>query len=380
MRKKLWIAGFLIIVITLLCLSAYLTADIDPYFHYHAPKTDTYYYTLSEERCQNYGILEHFEYEGMITGTSMTQNFKASEAEEIWGVSFVKTSSSGATFNEVNGYLNCAAENNPNLKYVIRSVDMNKFFDDKDMLRTDLGSYPTYLYDDSILNDVSYVFNRNLLFSQVLPMVTAASKPDAEVGITSFDDYERWQDKYKYGRKKVLPKGLPDAASAKSIALSPEEADSVLASIQQNMTALARQYPDITFYYFMTPYSAAWWYSLLLEGTLDRQIDAERIVIEELLTCPNIKLFSINCLLDITTDLNNYKDERHYGGWINTLLLHYMHDGKYQLTADNYLNYLEEERQYYTSFDYSQLTEQKDYKNDLRAAKLIEKRIAAGTL
>ena len=380
MRKKLWIAGFLIIVITLLCLSAYLTADIDPYFHYHAPKTDTYYYTLSEERCQNYGILEHFEYEGMITGTSMTQNFKASEAEEIWGVPFVKTSSSGATFNEVNGYLNCAAENNPNLKYVIRSVDMNKFFDDKDMLRTDLGSYPTYLYDDSILNDVSYVFNRSLLFSQVLPMVTAASKPDAEVGITSFDDYERWQDKYKYGRKKVLPKGLPDAASAKSIALSPEEADSVLASIQQNMTALARQYPDITFYYFMTPYSAAWWYSLLLEGTLDRQIDAERIVIEELLTCPNIKLFSINCLLDITTDLNNYKDERHYGGWINTLLLHYMHDGKYQLTADNYLDYLEEERQYYTSFDYSQLTEQKDYKNDLRAAKLIEKRIAAGTL
>ena len=379
MRKKLWIAGYLIIVITLLCFAAYVTADIDPYFHYHAPKTDSYYYTLEEERCQNYGILEHFDYEGVITGTSMTQNFKTSEAEKIWGVPFVKVSSAGATFKEINGELNCAAENNPDLKYVIRSVDMNKFFDDKDMLRTDLGTYPTYLYDDCVLNDAPYVFNRSLLFKQIYPMVSASRDPDAKVGITSFDDYDRWQEIFKYGREKVLETGLSDASPAKSIALSPEEADSVLASIQQNMTALARQYPDITFYYFMTPYSAAWWHSLLLEGTLDKQIDAERIVIEELLTCANIKLFSINCLFDLTTDLNNYKDDRHYGGWINTLLLHYMHDGKYQLTTDNYLDYLEEERQFYKSFDYSQLMEQQDYEDDLYAAELIDERIAAET-
>lgn len=56
-------------------------------------------------------------------------------------------------------------------------------------------------------------------------------------------------------------------------------------------------------------------------------------------------------------------------------MLRYMHDEKYQLTPNNYLNYLEEERQFYKNYDYTLLTNQEDYLNDYYAAAFLNKEI-----
>ena len=104
---------------------------------------------------------------------------------------------------------------------------------------------------------------------------------------------------------------------------------------------------------------------------LDQNIEAERIAIEELLKYDNIRLFSFNNLTNITTDLNNYKDATHYGDWINSLILRYMYDGKGLLTAENYEAYLEEERQFWSTFDYTLMNGQEDYEDDSLAAQLL---------
>ena len=49
----------------------------DPYFHYHG-KIPGMKYRIYNERYINVGILENFEYDAIITGTSMNQNFKTS--------------------------------------------------------------------------------------------------------------------------------------------------------------------------------------------------------------------------------------------------------------------------------------------------------------
>lgn len=49
-------------------------------YHYHAPLEDfAYLLDRNNERYQNYGILSHFSYDTIITGTSLTENFKSSE-------------------------------------------------------------------------------------------------------------------------------------------------------------------------------------------------------------------------------------------------------------------------------------------------------------
>ena len=113
-----------------------------------------------------------------------------------------------------------------------------------------------------------------------------------------------------------------------------------------------------------------WWQQLVENGSVYRQIEAERLVIEEILKCPNIKLYSFNNIPDITTDLNNYRDSAHYGEWINSLILKWMHDEKYLLTEENYENYLVQELTFYTTYDYNNILSQEDYENDNWAAVL----------
>ena len=86
----------------LLLMLVGVTAFIDPFLHYHAPLSFLEY-PLKDERYQNNGIAKNYDYDAMITGTSMTQNFKASDFETLWGVKTVKTSYSGATYQKKKG-------------------------------------------------------------------------------------------------------------------------------------------------------------------------------------------------------------------------------------------------------------------------------------
>ncbi len=352
-RPKTWIIIWLIITASLLALTAAASYKVDPFFHYHAPDTENYYYPLNNERSQNDGIVKHFSYDGIITGSSMTGNFRTSEADEIFGKKFIKVPSSGGSFKEINDLLAVALSYNPDVRIIIRGLDYGKLLQDKDLMREDLGVYPDYLYDDDPLNDVKYVFNRDVVFSRVLPMMKENDADDFRGGVMPFDDYSSFAD--KYGKDAVLPEGYEVSEFPEQYAFDEDDREKLIGNVTQNVTDLADANPDVEFYYFFTPYSAAWWKVTLEQGVFDRQIDAEKTAIEEILKHPNIKLFSFNCLTDITTDLNNYQDISHYGPWVNTLMLRMMHDDECLLTYENYEEYLQSERGFYGSFDYRSL-------------------------
>ncbi len=207
-------------------------------------------------------------------------------------------------------------------------------------------------------------------------MIMASGAEGFQPGITSFDEYARWNmEETTFGIKTVCPDGVTVSESAKPLHLSETERETILDSVWQNITSLAEAYPDVTFYYFFTPYSVVWWGRLVNDGSIYKQIESEKLVIEEVLKHQNIKMYSFNTLTDITTDLNHYKDEYHYGPWINSLMIKYMKDGKCLLTDDNYQEYLNEELSFYISYDYSQLNAQADYEDDCYAEELLNQKI-----
>lgn len=358
--SKIWIILYIMFVLMALGTVGKWVVRIDPFFHYHKPLIDRYSYDLNNQRSQNDGISKHFDYDALITGTSMTENFKTSELDEIFGTHSIKVPYSGSTYKEINDNVANAIKHNGKLKYVFRGLDMGKFMDEKNAIRQDLGKYPTYLYDDNVFNDVNYVFNRNVIFDRVYSMTVENDEEDFSPGITSFDDYSNWMGSYKFGIEAVCPDGVSEVVKGEPIHLTNEERERVLGNTKQNITDVAEKNSQITFYYFFPPYSAVWWKELVTNGTIYKQIEAERIVIEELIKYDNIKLFSFNNLTEITTDINNYKDKLHYGEWVNSLMLKYMHEGKGQLTKDNYESYLNKELDFYLSFDYSTLNNQVD--------------------
>ncbi len=368
---KWWVLGYLILTLAGLVAIGSAVFDADPFFHFHSPDPSRYFYRLSNQRSQNNGILRHFAYDGIIAGTSMVENTRTSEAESLFGGSFVKVCSEGATFREISGSLSVALRSHPSLKKIIWGLDMDMLFDEPNRMRTDLGTYPTYLYDENPLNDVEYLLNRDILFSWVLPMKLEEKEEGFVPGMTSFDDYSSWmKDGYPFGRKAVFAYGTPNLPTeqASEILLTRAESERILANIRQNVTDLAKEYPQVTFYLFFTPYSALWWQAWSGNGELTKKVDAERIVIEEILTCENIRLFSFNCIFDLTTDLNNYKDMNHYGDWVNSMILRFMARGNCHLTTENYEDYLMKELDFYQAYDYAKLLSQTDDENDELAA------------
>lgn len=357
MNTKKWLQIYAIMQIALLMIVAATVIYIDPFFHYHKPLTSKFFYPIYNERSQNDGITRNFDYDAMITGTSMTENFYTTEVDDIFGVNSIKVPYSGASYKEINDGIERAISYNPKLKLVIRCLDMAKFLEDKVYVRTDLGTYPTYLYDRKIYNDVYYIFNRDILFEKCWNIIKDGKNGNR--GITSFDEYANWMLNMKFGEEAVLKGIVEFEKPEKESHLTEAEKEVLEGNIIQNVVTVAEKNPQIEFYYFLSPYSVAWWGETYQNGDIKKQIEMEKIVIEKCLNYENIHIFSYNNCTEITMCLDNYKDLTHYGEWINSKILQSMKNGLGELTKDNYMDYLEKEYLLYSNFDYNSLINEK---------------------
>ncbi|MCM1027880.1 MAG: hypothetical protein NC432_15760 [Roseburia sp.] len=144
----------------ILALVAAVTAWIDPFLHYHAPLAGLQY-PLKDERYQNDGIMRNFSYDAIITGTSMCQNFRVSEFDELWGTTAIKVCYSGGSYKEIDESVRRALEYQNDVRYVLRSLDSNRLNYPAD--QNEYEGYPTYLYDRNPFNDVNYLLNKEVV-------------------------------------------------------------------------------------------------------------------------------------------------------------------------------------------------------------------------
>lgn len=355
-KYRNWIISTLVLTLAVFILFASITIYIDPLFHYHAPLKN-YAYPINNERYQNDGITRNFEYDSIITGTSMTENFMKTEADEIFHANFIKIPYNGAFFNEINDRLERAYDNERNVKFIIRGIDYDMLAADKNATRD--FDYPTYLYNDNIFDDVNYVLNKSILLGQTWDVIRYSRGGENET--TSFDEYVNWHaPKSEFGRDAVLVTYTLNEKAEEQKILSDEERISILENIRQNVTDLADEHPETTFYYFFTPYSICYWDKKNNDGKLNAQLDTERVVIEEILKHPNIKLYSFFNNFELICNLDNYKDFLHYGEWVNSWILEWMWNDEYLLTSDNYMEYVETIQEFYNSYDYESLRSMED--------------------
>lgn len=347
----------LILLITCACgliVMAGMTIFADPYFHYHFPN-EKLSYTLNNERYQNDGIMRHWDYEAMIIGTSMTENFKTSEMDSLFSTSSIKVPFSGASYKEINDNINRAIKYNLDLKIVVRGLDYSMFWTSADYYRYDKSTYPEYLTNDNLLDDVEYLFNKELFINNVCPVLLTYSADGGT--ITSFDDAHNWHSYYTFNKEAVLATYTRAETVDSSVEVSAEELAEFKENIEQNLVQTVKDNPDVEFYYFMTPYSVCYWDELNQTGCIEKQLLGEQLIIEALLPYDNVHLFSFSDDFSLTTDLNNYKDIAHYGQHVNSYMLTCMKNGEHRLTEENYEEYLKNIENYYKNYDYDSIFE-----------------------
>ena len=335
------------------------TIIIDPFFHYHAPlKKISYRLDMYDERYLNNGIVKNFEYNAIITGTSMTENFKTSEMEELFGVKAVKVPFAGGYYKEIGDNVTVAMTYHPDVKVVIWGLDMNSLIIDKDAPFHGIADqgfqYPYYLTNKNPFDDVEYILNKTILLDKSLEMIKY-TKADGKT--TSFDEYVAWGG--ELGKNAVLADYVRPETRADEVILSKANITTIRENLEQNVVEIAKKYPDTDFYIFIPPYSIVYWDQLERNGLVKYYIDALQVEFEELLKCENIKLFAFSNNFELVCNLDNYRDKYHYSAEINSKILRWMATGEpdYLIIMENYRDYLQGIQTFYQEYEYDTIFE-----------------------
>lgn len=356
MKSRRWVIRVIGLYLIMLCLIAVTMVIVDPYFHFHAPIKDmSYTMEPGDDLYMNYGILKNFDYDMLIIGASTTNGFSTSMADELFHRQSARVTFQGEGFKGVNHGLQAAIDTHPDLKVVIRGLDSKFFMANENWMGHD--EYPEYLYDDSLWNDVYYIFNGDILCRKTIPAMIRTLKGEPA---KSFDFYIN-----QYGeagsREGVL--STFERSRPMEAAVDEQETKQILAdlenNLQKNVIDIIEANPDITFYLFFPPYSILWWdnYNQYGGGRLERRIQLEEYAIDKLLPYDNVRLFSFTSNHEWICDLDNYGDYEHYTSESCAQLMKWMRNGEYELTEENYEEYIDDITEFLQHYDYDAVFE-----------------------
>ena len=352
MKEKKWSVFFIGIYFLLLVLIGGIVYIVDPYFHYHKP-LEGMAYSVEKEAYVNDGISRNFDYNALITGTSMTLGFDTQEANELFDKEFVRLTFQGEGFRGIGESLVRAIEYNSELELVIRGVDTLWFTSADDKYTYE--EYPTYLYDDVIWNDVKYLYNKDVLVEDVIPQIMRTIK-----GVKPYE----FDDTTQGGRtdgKGVLAAYEREEKRTTGWTESEEQYffEMLERNLDNNVFSVIEDNADVTFYLFFPPYSIVFWDQLNQGGSnrIEQAVAMERVAIEKVFQYDNVRLFSFFNNFEMVCDLHNYRDMVHYTDDVCSQILACMKNGEYEVTKENYEEYLTEIREFYCNYDYESLFE-----------------------
>ena len=360
MSGKKWFYSCIILLVTSLVAIGGCVFWADPFFHYRKPR-EYFFYQLEEQRYQNDGITKNFDYDAIITGTSMTENFSASEFDSFFGTNSIKVPFSGATYREIEENLGVSYESGHSPKYVLRGLDYTLLVRDKDDLRLDMGEYPDYLTNKNPIDDVKYLLNRDAIITYTIPMIFKFIKGE-EGGHTSFDAYSYTASQATYSREMALLGRESFADPAKINEVTPKEEQMVKENINANVLSIAKEHPETTFLYFFPPYSMVYFGGLKQDGDLEKELAYKREAINMMLECDNIHIYSFTMETDITADLDRYRDQAHYDENVSSWIIEKIAEAEigdvassYRITKENVQEYCDIEKDLLMNYDYNSL-------------------------
>ena len=278
-----------------------LVVYVDPFFHYHKPLSG-FPYQVDNQLSQNPGMAKNMEYDSAILGSSMTVNFNTHWFEELMGLDTIKLSYSAAFPKDQANIMEIIFEHNPDVKKIFLGIDVITYTGAVDQTKYPI---PEYLYDENLLNDVSYVLNKDVLLNYVLRPIADPEPTDLATVYASW-----WTEEY-YSEEWVLhnytsPKQVEEVTAA----------DAYIPSVEENLTVNICPYIEANsqteFVIFFPPYSILYWNDVLKENHLEATIEEYRYIANRLNAYDNVEVYFFPDREDIILDLNHYADYSHY--------------------------------------------------------------------
>lgn len=358
MKNKKIVFTFIITSIILVPLFFTILFIYDPLRIFHKPwmhKT----YLQQNMRQQAAGIINHWEYDSVILGTSILECTSAKEASEKLGGKFINISLAGSYFFERAIVLDYLLEKKP-IKKIIYSLDNVGLVSTGKSDGTFKISSWAYLYDDNALNDFNAYINDKYLKC----LFSLSSKRKCFGRKTDFDRPNTWHDlpdqsvrfggidnwfkakeneQIKYAFQMIL-------TTIKNIKKGKIHLDKNLATnikkseeyIDKNLIQYVKKYPDVEFIFILPPYSRI---KFAIDAQYEKSIfkrykESVKYIVSKRNNLSNLSIYGWgnHAFVD---NIANYKDPQHYEYKINSWMLDAIKRNEGLLTSSNINEYLD---------------------------------------
>ncbi len=258
------------------------------------------------------GVARHYAYDAVVTGSSTSNNFTASDLERTLGWHAVNFSIAGSTIAKQHAVLQTALATGK-VRHVLWGLDPFAF-------RHDVGEdqFPFYLYAGSGWRRVKYLWNLDAIRHGMRTMTLPAAR---RMSLEQWTANNVWDHQYVYGRDLVLHAWAHrDALASQELLASPTAAGE---AVDRYMRSLILAYPETDFRIVMLPPTVLYQKLLLDERReeFDRGVAAGRAVVERTGLLPNARLYDFRDDPAITHDLDLFKDLVHFSGRVSVAIV-----------------------------------------------------------
>lgn len=327
-----FLKNFFVRSVILIIIIGALVVFLDPFFHYHKPWFGLKA-VLTDKEYQCIGTLRTFDYDSLIVGSSVAENYYNGWFNDGFDCNTIKAVRSyGATADLC--YLLDAAYEEHDLKYVFYSMDTSSLAAEPTPTY-ELTGCPMYLYDKNYFNDVEYLYNKGVIFEKIPYMI-------ANSIIGNYDE----NDSYNWAQWKEFHQDMALGLYLRKAEIAPmKEADYYQNVLKANISLVKTQvenHPETQFKIFFPAYSMLFWDNLYRTGDLEAYLYNMQQAIDILIVYDNVDMYYFQDVTEIITNLENYMDTLHFSPEINQYMAEQIiaESAAHKLTAENYMDKL----------------------------------------
>lgn len=295
-----------------------LVVVFDPFYHYHRPWFGLKA-VLNEKEYQVIGTLRNFDYDAVLAGSSVAENVNNRELNDAFGCTVVKAVRSYGGTADLCWFLS-EAHRAREVRQVFFNLDPSSLTGAPETTFAQTGC-PMYLYDRNPINDVKYLFNRDVLFKRIPYEIAQSRSAFYDEGKSYYwatdKDFSEDAVLYHYLRTPSVQEMQPEAMWASQCSANLEL-----------LTAEVEAHPETLYHFFIPPYSMLWWDQEIRIGERDAYLACELKAMETLTLYRNVELYYWQAEEQIITELDNYMDTIHFTPQINSWMIREMAAGR----------------------------------------------------
>ena len=321
MKKTHFLNKLIISILIIAFFAAGIVFFFDPFFHYHKP-IKPLKAVLNQAEYQVIGTLRTFDYDSLIAGSSMAENYNNAWFDEAFDCTAIKAVKPGANTSDLV-YLLEAAYEEKEIKNIFYTLDISALTTTVQQHYVNEGM-PLYLYNKNPLDDVKYLLNKHVLLEDIPYMVANSFLGDYDEG-----DSFNWAQYKEFGTLHYTP--TAEKKSDKTLKDYAEYVDFNLNKLEN----LVKTHPETKYIFMIPPYSSLWWYEAYMCGDMELNFYALDQAFIRLLSYENVEIHYFQTMENIVSDLSLFMDLVHYHPDVNKKLVDLISGNKYKVSMEN---------------------------------------------